>query len=77
MYNLNDCIVTSIDIFQKDMVCRRLNDMDFKVAANVAGVLRLLDIAPQYGWIGHRNEWFYPTIEDVEMQEDWLFQCED
>lgn len=26
-----------------------------------------------YDWVGHRNEWFFPTYTDALMMEDWLF----
>lgn len=30
-----------------------------------------------FGWVGHRNEYFFPTYEDALAQEDWIFQCRD
>jgi hypothetical protein len=30
-----------------------------------------------YDWVGHRNKWFFPTEEDVEVQLDWEYQCAD
>lgn len=47
---------------------------EVKVAVDI---LRLLGIEIAFNWIGHRGEWFFPTDEDKEAQEDWMIQCTD
>lgn len=44
---------------------------------NCKEMLNVMDIHPVIGWIGHRNRYFFPTVWDCEMQEDWDFQCSD
>ena len=28
-----------------------------------------------WSWVGHRDQYIFPTYADCEMQEDWLWQC--
>ena len=44
---------------------------------NCKEMLNAMNIYPAIGWIGHRNRYFFPTVWDCEMQEDWVFQCSD
>lgn len=30
-----------------------------------------------YDWAGHRGEFFFPTVTDIEMEDDWRYQCDD
>lgn len=30
-----------------------------------------------YGWTHHREEWFFPTYEEAEMEWDYRNQCAD
>ena len=30
----------------------------------------------EYGWVGHRDEWFLATAYDAMMQEDYLASCD-
>ena len=77
VFMLEDYLEIDLDDFRKKMICKKLNSYSFEEASKAAAVLRILDIAPAYDWIDHRNEWFYPTAADVEMEEDWRFQCAD
>ena len=43
----------------------------------VKDYLSKVGIKIEYGWAGHRGEWFFATYEDAEMEEDWIFQCTD
>lgn len=42
---------------------------------NAEEMLNAIDIYPVINWAGHRDRYFFPTIDDCEMQEDWCFQC--
>ena len=74
---LEDYLEIDLDDFRKKMICKKLNSYSFGEASKAVAILRVLGIAPAYDWIGHRGEWFYPTVADVEMEEDWRFQCAD
>ena len=74
---LEDYLEIDLDDFRKKMICKKLNSYSFGEASKAVAILRVLGIAPAYDWIGHRGEQFYPTVADVEMEEDWRFQCED
>lgn len=39
--------------------------------------LRLANIYIAWNWVGHRNEVFFVTEEDIENQMDWMEQCRD
>lgn len=77
VFMLEDYLEIDLDDFRKEMICKKLNSYSFREASKAVSVLRILGVAPTYGWIGHRGEWFYPTAADVEMEEDWRFQCAD
>lgn len=50
----------------------------YKSMINVAlRTLDLLEIHPVIGWAGHHDSYFFPTINDCEMQEDWYNSCEE
>ena len=38
-------------------------------------ILAAMNIYPVIGWSGHRDKFFFPTVEDCDMEEDWYFQC--
>lgn len=48
-----------------------------KMKDNYIAKLERKGIKVAYGWIGHHNEWFFPTEEEVYLYEDWLVQCSD
>lgn len=52
-------------------------DMVKSVSHNMFGareVLREIGILVAYDWVGHRDEWFFPTYEDALMEEDRQFE---
>lgn len=34
------------------------------------------NIFVEYGWVGHRDEWFLATMYDACMQEDYVMSCD-
>ena len=68
-----------LDSHQKYVLTHWLNSeyISHETKATVMSVLRLLNIEVAYDWVGHRGEYFFPTVEDKMIQEDWLFQCMD
>lgn len=40
-------------------------------------LLNMLNIYPVINWAGHRDNYFFPTEIDCEMEEDWRIQCSD
>ena len=75
---------------QKDAIeINRMKDGDFKEARKKwhetrytkhQGVIEFLGeigLHPAWNWIGHRDEYIFPSYEDCVVQEDWLWQCMD
>lgn len=65
---------------QTDFQKKLFTDAVFELQAEKRGMIKLLQLLglhPVYGWSGHYGEYFFPTQEDCEMQEDWLWQCRD
>lgn len=60
-------------------ICSFLNQNKPTSEINIAVVkkLREMGMGPQYGWPGHRNEYFYPTEDEVYDYEDWLISLRD
>lgn len=40
-------------------------------------ILREVGLHPAWNWVGHRDEYIFPSYEDCVVQEDWLWQCMD
>lgn len=38
--------------------------------------LRSIGVMMEYGWVGHREEWFMATAYDAELQDDYLYDCD-
>lgn len=55
--------------------CDKYYQMYMTKIKNCKEVLEILEIYPVIGWAGHRDEYFFPTEADCEMQDDWLYQC--
>lgn len=79
MFNYESYLDIKLDDFRKNSICKILNSYERLAPETIAmtKILRTLDICPAYDWIGHRNEWFYPTAIDVEMQEEFVCQSAD
>lgn len=55
---------------------KSFNDV-YKSMTGAAEMLSYIDCYVGYDWVGHRGEWFFVEEEDIDNQEDYMFQCKD
>lgn len=50
-------------------------DMTMKEINGAIECLQNIGIMMEYGWVGHREEWFLATQYDAELQDDYMCDC--
>lgn len=59
----------------------RLKDIDCSYheqeLKSIIRFLEQLDLHPCYSMVGYRGTYHFPSWEDCEMWEDWIWQCAD
>lgn len=70
------------NLYQKYMDCatRRYNlraEMYLEKTSYIREFLKDLGIYAEIGWAGHRNEYFFPNVNDAEAELDWIMQSSD
>lgn len=57
--------------------CKRYYEKFKMKQRDAIDLLNIMDIYPVINWAGHRDNYFFPTEADCEMEEDWRIQCSD
>lgn len=66
--------MNTIERFRRKKIDFSYQEEELKI---ILRFLDMLDLHACYNIIGHRGEYCFPSLEDCEFWEDWIWQCID